>query len=82
MTTTGDVVVCRALDCRPHFLVLDVGSDHLTGALLADLARESVQRLAHGHTDTVVHAVHQTDIDTYRVPREDVVPTTVLDESA
>jgi len=79
MTSAGDIVVATALECRPRFLVLDVEDDHIGAALLADLSKESIQRLVHGHTETVLQAVRQTDVDTYRVPREDVAPTTVLE---
>jgi len=80
MTRPGDVVRCQALDCRPHMLVLAVEADRLRTALLADLAQESIQRLRHGHTVTVVRAVRQADaIDTYRVPTDDVAPSPVLE---
>ena len=79
MTRPGDVVVCTALECRPHMLVLDAEAQ-LRTALLADLATESIQRLRHGHTATVVRAVRRAEtIDTYRVPRDDVAPSPVLE---
>jgi len=81
VTTTGDVVVCQALDCRPHMLVLNAEDDRLRTALLADLPQESVQRLRRGHTETVVQAVSEADaIETYWVPSDDVAPSPVLED--
>ena len=74
MVTVGDVVVCSALDCQPHLLVLAADSP-LETALLADLAPESIQRLRYGEPATVVQAVQRADdIATYRVPTDDVAP--------
>jgi len=75
MTGPGAVVVCTALDSRPHMLVLDRESQTLRTALLADLASETVQRLRYGEPATVVQAVQRADdIDSYRVPTDDVAP--------
>ncbi|MBX0305704.1 hypothetical protein [Haloarcula salinisoli] len=74
MITAGDVVVCSALECRPHLLVL-AADGPLETALLADLARESIQRLHYGEPATVVQAVQRADdIATYHVPTVDVAP--------
>jgi len=80
MTDPGAIVVCQALDCRPHMLVLDVEDDRLRTALLADLATESIKRLRRGQTGTVVQAVSEADgIETYWVPSDDVVASPVLE---
>ncbi|MDS0261896.1 hypothetical protein NDI56_21045 [Haloarcula sp. S1CR25-12] len=80
MTHPGAIVVCQALDCRPHMLVLNVEDDRLRTALLADLASETVQRLRRGHTKPVVQAVLRADaIETYWVPSDDVAPSPVLE---
>jgi hypothetical protein len=76
--TVGHVVVCHELDSRPHMLVVDVDSDTVQTALLADLAPESIQRLRRGRTEPVVQAVRQAAaIDTYCVPRDHVAPSSI-----
>ena len=79
MTTVevGEVVTLTELDSEPPLLVLDVDED-LTGALLADLAKETIQRLdaTVGDRDArreIVTAVKNADgIMTFAVPPAEV----------
>jgi len=76
----GTIVVGTALDSQPHFLVVNTDADGVEAVLLADLAQESIQRLRHGHTETVTEGARRTDgIDTYRVPYEEIAPSPVLE---
>jgi sugar phosphate isomerase/epimerase len=73
MMKPGDVAICRDLDSRPHMLVLATEVSILWTVSLARSASNAVQRLRRGHTDTVVETVGEAeDIDTYRVPTDDV----------
>lgn len=76
--TPGTVVVCHALDYRPHMLVVDAAADTVRTALLADLDPETIERLRRGQPAPVVQAVRRADtIETYRVPRAHVAPAAV-----
>jgi hypothetical protein len=73
----GEVVSLTELSSAPALLVLDVGED-LTGALLADLAEETRQRLAattgdrQGRRAVATAVANAGDIMTFRVPPAEV----------
>jgi len=79
MTTVevGEVVSLTELDSEPALLVLNVGED-LTGALLVDLASETVQRLEatvgdrEGRREIATAVASAEDIMTFAVPPAEV----------
>ena len=79
MTTVevGEVVTLTELDSEPAVLVLAVDED-LTGALLADLATETIQRLEatvgdrEGRREIVTAVANAEEIMTFAVPPAEV----------
>lgn len=79
MTTVevGEVVSVTELDSEPALLVLAVDED-LTGALLADLASETIQRLEatigdrEGRREVATAVANAADIMTFAVPPAEV----------
>lgn len=73
----GEVVSLTELDSEPALLVLDVDED-LTGALLADLANETIERLEatigdrEGRRAVVTAVANAEDIMTFGVPPAEV----------
>jgi hypothetical protein len=75
MAEAGDVVVCHALECRPHMLVVGADAESLRVVLLADLPRALLQRCCRGDGTAVAGEARQVEEwSRYRVPREDVEP--------
>lgn len=75
MAAAGDVVVCKALESRPHMLVIRADAESLSVILLADLPRELIQQCRRGDGRAVVQEARRVDEwSRYRVPREDIEP--------
>ncbi|MBX0297002.1 hypothetical protein [Haloarcula nitratireducens] len=77
MPAVGAVVVLTKLDSTPRLFVtaVDDGDDTVTGVLLADLAAETLQRLAsvgdRHRREELVLAVTQTELARFCVPVEE-----------